>query len=57
MKGMNKEDLYEYAQFLDEQIDNELRKIEKDKAKLNALYSNYVEVMLELSEYMEDADE
>lgn len=54
MKGMNKEDLYEYAQFLDVQIDNELRKIDRDKERLNALYSNYVEVMLELSEYMED---
>ena len=53
MKGMNKEDLYEYAQYLDEQINNELRKIDRDKERLNALYSNYVEVMLELSEYLE----
>lgn len=51
---MLREDKYEYAQFLDEQINAELRKIDKDKAKLNALYSNYVELMLELSEYIED---
>lgn len=51
---MLREDKYEYAQYLDEQINKELRKTDKDKDKLNALYSNYVEIILELSEYIED---
>ena len=46
---MLREDKYEYAQYLDEQINEELRKIDKDKAKLNALLSNYIEVIIDLS--------
>ena len=46
---MIREDKYEYAQYLDEQINEELRKIDKDKVRLNALLSNYIEVIIDLS--------
>lgn len=50
---MTREEKYEYLQFLDEQINEELRKIDKDKERLNALLSNYIEATLE----MEDIEE
>lgn len=46
---MLREDKYEYAQYLDEQINKELRKLDKDKERLNSLLSNYIEVMIDLS--------
>lgn len=46
---MLREDKFEYAQYLDEQINEELRKIDKDKERLNALLSNYIEVIIDLS--------
>ena len=46
---MIREDKYEYAQYLDEQISNELRKLDKDKVRLNSLLSNYIEVIIDLS--------
>ena len=50
MKGMDKEELYNLAQFLDEQINEELRKIDRNKERLNALLSNYIEATLEMED-------
>lgn len=47
---MTREEKYEYLQFLDEQINEELRKIDKDKERLNALLSNYIEAALEMED-------
>ena len=46
---MLREDKYEFAQYLDEQINEELRKLDKDKERLNSLLSNYIEVIIDLS--------
>lgn len=48
---MTREEKYEYMQWLDEQINEELRKIDKDKERLNALLSNYIEATLEMEDY------
>lgn len=46
---MLREEKYEYMQWLDEQINEELRKINRDKERLNALLSNYIEAALEVT--------
>ena len=47
---MTREEKYEYLQFLDEQINEELRKIDRNKERLNALLSNYIEATLEMED-------
>ena len=48
---MTREEKFEYMQWLDEQINEELRKIDRDKERLNALLSNYIEEALEMEDY------
>lgn len=47
---MTREEKFEYLQFLDEQINEELRKIDRDKERLNALLSNYIAAALEMED-------
>lgn len=47
---MTREEKFEYLQFLDEQINEELRKIDINKERLNALLSNYIEATLEMED-------
>lgn len=47
---MTREEKYEYLQWLDEQINEELRKIDRNKERLNALLSNYIEATLEMED-------